>query len=189
MTKPLPIGSYLINQEKYLSPANEVAGRYVFSCVSVCSQGGGPMWPLPVTHWTSPHRDTLAPDPAPDMDQFKHALHCTGTPLPDMFKFVHYEACTVVKWVVGVLPKCFLVVDDFFYFSTLIGKIITYRRNYTFIAQSGTVWSEERAYSYLDQSLLNSCLLIGSINRCSVSCRSFFVSIPLLLLSMVLKAC
>ena len=45
-----------------------------------------------------------------------------GPPFQDMFKFVHYEACTVVTWVVGVLPKCFLVVDDFFYFSTLIGK-------------------------------------------------------------------
>ena len=69
------------------------------------------------------------------------------------------------------------------------GWLASRRRNYTLITQSGTVWSEERAYSYLDQSLLNSCLLIGSINRCSVSCRSFFVSIPLPLLSMVLKAC
>ena len=25
------------------------------SCVPVCSLGGNPMWPLPITHWTSPY--------------------------------------------------------------------------------------------------------------------------------------
>ena len=29
--------------------------------------------------------------------------------LPDMFKRVHDEACTVVKWAVGILLECFVL--------------------------------------------------------------------------------
>ena len=33
-----------------------------------------------------------------------------SAPLPDMFKHLHYEARTVGKQVVRILPECFLVI-------------------------------------------------------------------------------
>ena len=41
-------------------------GNVIFSVVSVCSRGGGPMWPLPMMHWTSPYRDLPVQDATPN---------------------------------------------------------------------------------------------------------------------------
>ena len=42
---------------KCLPPANEVMSVCLSVCLSVHKRGLGPMWPLPMMHWTSPCRD------------------------------------------------------------------------------------------------------------------------------------
>ena len=89
----------------YYRPLTKLWQGKVFSrvCLSVILLKG-PMWPLQMMHWTSPHKD-----PPKHLNM---GPHCTapapprvqGTPLPNMFKLVHYEPRKL-----GILLECFLV--------------------------------------------------------------------------------
>ena len=45
-------------------------------CLSVHKRGWGPIWPLPMMHWTSPYRDLSPPPPA----EHVQTSHSRGTP-------------------------------------------------------------------------------------------------------------
>ena len=104
----------------YLPPRKLLEGNF-FSCMclSLCSQGGYLMWPLPIMHLISPYRDpswhvqtcstwiSLYRGP-PTQLTWPWSLLCRH-PFGPGLRSIHYEACMVGMQTVGILLECFLV--------------------------------------------------------------------------------
>ena len=72
----------------------------------------GPIWPLPMMHWTPLHRDFGGCSKYSNEIKarcFAVPLPPTSPPPPDIFKLIHHDAHTVGKLVAWILLGWFLV--------------------------------------------------------------------------------
>ena len=134
---------YLKRSQWLFIACQRSCGKAMFSVVCVCQsvwQRGLLMWPLPMIHWTSPHRD---PPPSPttysNLFDLDTSLYSPFTPSQACSNFFnldftvpgpfgpaldpppcttppHPDPSTVAKWAVYILLQCFLLFVCFFYY-------------------------------------------------------------------------